>query len=455
MSASDALELAERALALAGGGDEVQVTVTRERSLFSRFARSAPTQATDVDDLTVHVLVVCDGQTGTATTNGTGDDALRGTASRAREVASAAAATGRGAYPGLPSPAEYAAHDGHDAATAALDPGVAADALRAAFAVAAEHETEAFGLWSAAEVVTAIASSRGVRAVDAVTDAYLKVICRSAVDGRSGFDAAAAVAASDIDPLAVARAAAARVGRGPVAELPPGTWPVVLGEDAIALLLSFLGGLAFNGLPHAEGRGALAGRLGTTVASPLVTVTDEPRAAGSLPRAFDFEAVPKVPITLIRDGVAERVVHDSRSAALENAVSTGHAMLPGGSPFGAAPTNLLLAPGDAESAAALATRIERGIYVTRFWYVNPVHAKETLLTGVTRDGTFLIEDGEITRPLRDMRFTDSALGVLERVEAIGATPRLVSESEFYGRRFATGTLCPPVRASGLRLTGGA
>jgi predicted Zn-dependent protease len=84
-----------------------------------------------------------------------------------------------------------------------------------------------------------------------------------------------------------------------------------------------------------------------------------------------------------------------------------------------------------------------------------VHAKETLLTGVTRDGTFLIEDGRIARPLRDMRFTDSALGILDRVEALGAQSRLVSDSEFYGRRFATGVVCPPVRASGLRLTGGA
>jgi len=93
--------------------------------------------------------------------------------------------------------------------------------------------------------------------------------------------------------------------------------------------------------------------------------------------------------------------------------------------------------------------------VHRLWYVNAVREKETLLTGVTRDGTFLIEDGRLSRPLRDVRFTDSALGLLGRVQALGAHPRLVSQAEFYGRRFATGVVCPPLRASGIRITGGA
>jgi predicted Zn-dependent protease len=87
--------------------------------------------------------------------------------------------------------------------------------------------------------------------------------------------------------------------------------------------------------------------------------------------------------------------------------------------------------------------------------VNPVREKETLLTGVTRDGTFLIEDGAIGRPIREVRFTDTALGVLERTQALTAATRLVNEAEFYGRRFATGVVCPALRCAGLRITGGA
>lgn len=450
------LDIADRALTFADG--DAQVTVIGERSLSSRYARSQPTQATEIDDLTVHVLVLRDGQTGTATTNATDDTSLRATVRRAADAAAAAATQGRGDYPGLPAPqsADSEPHAGHDAATAELDPATAGAALATAFAVAREHGCDAFGLWSAAEVRTAIASSAGVRARDAVTDTYFKVICRDA-GGRSGLGAAMAPAASAIDPEAVARRAAARMPRGEQAELPPGSYPVVLAEEAVGLLLDFLGGLGFNGLAHAEGRGAMTGRLGAQVVAPSITLTDAPRHALTLPRAFDAEGVPKRELALIEDGVARQVVHDTRSAARagDGARSTGHAILPGGSPFGAAATNLVLSGGDAEGEEALAAPIERGLYVTRFWYVNAVQPKETLLTGVTRDGTFLIEDGRITRPLRDVRFTDTALGVLERVEALGSQPRLVGEAEFYGRRFATGTVCPSVRSGAIRITGGA
>ena len=163
----------------------------------------------------------------------------------------------------------------------------------------------------------------------------------------------------------------------------------------------------------------------------------------------------KSPLPLIEDGVANRVVHDTRSAAIagDGARSTGHAIAPGGAPEGPLPRNLVLIGGGAADVDELAAPIERGIYVTRFWYVNPVHPRRTLLTGMARDGTFLIEGGRITRPLRDVRFTDEALGLLDRTEALTARLRLVCEGEFYGRRFATGVVCPAIRVGALRVTG--
>ncbi len=97
--------------------------------------------------------------------------------------------------------------------------------------------------------------------------------------------------------------------------------------------------------------------------------------------------------------------------------------------------------------------MSRGIYVTRLWYVNTVRDKETLLTGMTRDGTFLIEDGVIACPLRDVRFTDSVLRLLSATQALTREQTLVSEGEFYGRRFAHGIVCPALRAEGFRITG--
>jgi predicted Zn-dependent protease len=452
----DVLELAGRALALADGcGDDVQVTVTAERSLMTRFARSAATQATAVDDVSVQVLVLRDGHAASADTNRLDDDALRATARRADAVARAAAAGGPGGHPGVPGPTTPRAHAGHDPDTARLDPARAGDALRAAFAVAAEHGVEAFGAWTAGEVRTAIASTGGVAVADRVTDAFMKVLARDA-RGRSGYAAGADTRAAGLDAEALARRAAGKVVAAEPLTLQPGEYPVVLEAEAVGELLEFAGMLAFNGLAHAEGRGALSGRLGTRVAASAINLADSPRFARTLPRAFDAEGVPKAPVPLIQDGVAHAVVHDRRSAARAGAGarSTGHATEPGGSPWGPAPTNLVLIGGGAADAAALARPIERGLYVTRLWYVNAVREKEALLTGMTRDGTFLIEDGEITRPVRDVRFTDSVLRILAHTEALTGEQRLVSQGEFYGRRFATGVVCPALRAQGFRVTGG-
>jgi predicted Zn-dependent protease len=448
------LDIAQRALALAG--EDVQVTVIRERSLLSRFARSAPTQATAVEDTTVEILAVRDGHTASATTNRLDDDALRASAARAQAAAAAIARAGPGLHPGLAEPALAAAGEraGCDAATAELDPAVAAAALRAAFAVAAEHGLEAFGVWSVGAVRTAIASTSGLALDDEVTDAFMKVVCRDA-HGRSGYAAGTAAAAAALDPEALARRAAAKVGDAAVGEVAPGSYPVVLEPEAVGPLLEFLGGLAFNGLDHAEGRGAISGRLGTSVAAPAIELADDAGAPATLPRAFDFEGVPKARVALIAGGVAAGVVHDRRSAAVaaDGARSTGHATAPGGSPWGPSPTNLVLAGGGAADAAQLASTIERGIYVTRVWYVNTVREKETLLTGMTRDGTFLIEDGVIGQPIRDVRFTDSVLRLLAATEELTSARRLVSEGEFYGRRFASGVLCPALRAGAFRVTG--
>jgi predicted Zn-dependent protease len=223
---------------------------------------------------------------------------------------------------------------------------------------------------------------------------------------------------------------------------------------ALGPLLDMLGRTAFDGLAHAEGRGALSGRLGARVAAPAVNLSDSPGYPRTLPRAFDAEGVPKAPLPLIQDGVAQAVVHDVTSAAAAGAASTGHALQAGGS-NGALPVNLVLAGGGAADEADLCAPVERGIYVTRLWYANVVRPSESLVTAVTRDGTFLIEDGRIARPLADMRLTDSVLGVLGRAQALSATPELVSDGEFYGRRFAYGVACPALRASAVRFTGAA
>jgi PmbA protein len=455
---SDVLALAERALGCVRSGDGALATAARERSLLLRFARSRPTQATAVEDATVSITVLRDGHVGSASTNRGDGDSLAKIARAAEAAAEAAARTrGTGPYPGFPQPAEVKPHRGFDAATAALDPAAGGHALENAFAVAAKHDVEAHGVWSIGDVETAIAASTGTALTDRVTDAFMKTTC-IAPDGRSGWASATGIRAATIHPRSLAEAAAARAtgvfaAAAALTKLPPGEYPVVLAPAATAELIDWLGPTAFNGLAHAEGRGALVGKLGTHLVAPSINLSDSPLYARTLPHAFDAEGVPKRPLPLIQDGVPVSVVHDTRSAALvEGATSTGHALAPGGSSYGAIPLNLVLVGGGARDEAELCAPIERGIYVTRLWYTNAVRPNETLITGVTRDGTFLIEDGRIAAPLEDMRMTDSVLRVLASTEALTAQNILWSEGEFYGRRFATGTVAPAIRST-LRFSG--
>ncbi len=449
----NALDVAEAAVAAAPTGD-VLAHVSRERSLMLRFAANRPTQATAIDDLTVELAVLVDGHLGRAATNETDPESLSACAARALGAAAAAAATGAtGEHPDFAAAQPAGDHHGHDAATAELDPALGGDALAATFGVAERHRLEAHGVWTVGEDEHAVATNHGGGAVERTTDATMKVICIGP-DGRSGYASSVrgGAGALEAEPLAE-RAAAKALVPGEPAELPPGEYPVVMEPRAVGSLLELLGDTALNGLAFAEGRGALVDRLGERVAAPTVNLADSPHHPDTLPRGFDAEGTPKRELALIEGGVASAVVHDLRSAALAKGESTGHALAPGGHPDGPRPTNLVLAAGDAAGTDELCAPVERGVYVTRFWYENVVRPKETLITAVTRDGTFLIEDGRVTRPLRNLRLTDSVLGILARVEDLTTDSELTSPAEFYSRRFATGVVSPALRAASVRFTG--
>jgi PmbA protein len=446
------LELAERAAGHAGR--DGLALVTRERSLMLRFAANRPTQSTGIDDVTVEIAVPLRGNVGRAATNAVDDGALADCAARARAAAEAAEATHEGSFPGFDPSSKEMAVKSFDPATAELDPAIGGAALAEVFVVAEAHGIEAHGIWTVAEQDQAWATTaKGGSEVR--SDAFMKVIC-IAPNGRSGYASQTAVAVGDLSPAALAERAALKAGgRGEPFELPAGSYPVVFEPHAAGWLLDLLGETAFNGLAHVEGRGALVGRLGDKIAAPSINLSDSPTSTRTLPRSFDAEGNQKAPLPLIQDGVAHAVAHDVRSAAVLGTTSTGHALTPGGDPGGPHPTNLVLAGGGAHDEAELCSGVERGIYVTRLWYANVVRPKETLITAVTRDGTFLIEDGKVTRPLRDLRLTDSVLGILSRTQALTRDQRLTSDGEFYGRRFAYGVVCPALRADAVRFTGAA
>ena len=166
---------------------------------------------------------------------------------------------------------------------------------------------------------------------------------------------------------------------------------------------------------------------------------------------FDFEGLPKQKAVFFEQGVAREVTYDSFTAKREGKESTGHGLIAPNT-AGPIPINLFMKGGES-SIEEMVRSVRRGIYVTRFHYTNVVEPMKAVITGMTRDGTFLIEEGEIKRPIRNLRFTESILKALNRVKAISRERKVCSEGTVYSRRFVTGTVAPALLVDGFYFSG--
>jgi PmbA protein len=182
-----------------------------------------------------------------------------------------------------------------------------------------------------------------------------------------------------------------------------------------------------------------------------VTIYDDGLDPGGLQVPFDFEGLPKQKVTFFENGVAKGVTYDSFTAKREGKESTGHGLI-APSTEGPVPVNLFM-EGGRSSLQELISSVRRGIYVTRFHYTNVVEPMKTVITGMTRDGTFLIEEGEIKNPIKNLRFTESVLKALSHVSAISRDRRVCSEGTGYSRRFVTGTVAPALKIDGFTFSG--
>jgi predicted Zn-dependent protease len=204
-----------------------------------------------------------------------------------------------------------------------------------------------------------------------------------------------------------------------------------------------LGYLGFSALAVQEERSFV--ELGKRVGSELVTIVDDGRDPAGLPMGFDYEGVAKQPVTLLERGVCSGVVYDAQTASRDGVRSTGHG-LPAPNPWGPFPLNMAMAAGTA-SRADLIAGLGRGLLVTRFHYTNPVHPKLAVVTGMTRDGTFLVEDGRIVGPVKNLRYTQSYLEAIAGVSAVASERRTL-------RGFLGGVVVPAVRIDNWTFTGG-
>jgi predicted Zn-dependent protease len=437
------LAIAERAVALASaaGASEAEALVSDERAQLTRFANSEIHQNVAETNGTVNLRVAIGKRIGVASSNRTDDEGLRRLAQTAVAIARNSAELDD--WGGLPSPTPVHEVSGAWAeSTAAATPEQRAEGVRAVIAAADEAGVRAFGSFSTSAEDLAVANSHGIAVAQRRTAAQLLTVTM-APDGGSGYGEQAGVDVSTIDAAEVGRWAAekARATANPVS-VEPGDWSVVLEEYAVVDLLSMLAYLGFSALAVQEERSFF--EPGKRIGSELVTIVDDASDPGAMPMAFDYEGVAKQRVVLVDRGVCGSVVYDQQTAARAGVASTGHG-LPAPNPYGPFPLNMVMTAGSTPRDA-LVGEMERGLLVTRFHYTNPVHPKLAIVTGMTRDGTFLVEGGRIVGPVRNLRFTQSYLAALAGTVAVGRDRRTV-KGDFGG------VLVPAVRIDGWTFTG--
>jgi len=433
-------EIAGRVLSLSAA-EQTEVLIMSGDSGLTRFANSFIHQNVAERNVGLKVRAVVGKRIGVASSNDLSQEALERVVDTALTIAKLQPENPD--FISLPGPMPIAEIEAFDEATAAFGPEDRAKAVRAICQLAVDNGLIASGAFTTGVYELAVANSLGVFAYYVTTSADINTVIMS--DDSSGYAAATAWKVEDINTEAIGTEAVDKAlrSRHP-RELPPGRYPVILEEYAVADMMNTLAYLGFGALAVQEGRSFMVDRFGEQLMSEAISIWDDGLDPTGLPVPFDFEGVPKQRVDLIKRGVAEAVVYDSYTAGKEGKASTGHG-LPAPNTYGPIPGHMFMAPGEATKEEMLATT-EWGLWVTRFHYTVPVHPKLAIVTGMTRDGTFLIERGEIAYPIKNLRFTQSYVEALANVELVGRETKL--QQNWLG-----GTRAPALKLAEFEFTG--
>lgn len=397
-------EITERVLGMSGA-DQTEVAFLGGTTALTRFANNYIHQNVLETNTQVTIRVVVGKKIGVASTNDLSDDALGKTLERARTIAGFQLENPD--FRSLPTPDEAGSpqHDLFVEGTASATPDMRAAGAGAICRLSAERGLMSAGAFSTIIHEVAVGNSLGVFSYGCDTAANLLTVVMG--ENSSGYASSTSRDIDDIDADAVAREAVGKALRSkdPV-DAAPGEYTVVLEEYAMGGLLEYMalsGG--FSGLALQEGRSFL--KPGEQITGSNINVYDDGSSPNGLAMPVDMEGVAKRRVDLIKNGVAGEPVYDSYTAKRDDKQSTGHA-LPAPNPWGPFPLHIFMEPGDTPKEE-LVEGIERGIWVTRFHYMGVVHPLKAIITGMTRDGTFLIENGEISRPVKNLRFNQAVL----------------------------------------------
>jgi predicted Zn-dependent protease len=403
--ARDALKYAD--------GSEAEVIATLAENAVTRFAENAISQNVSRHSLAITIRVLKGKRTARVSTDSSDEASLRQAFQKAYELVEFQKESPE-MLP-LPEPKPIRPVAAYETFTAELQARARADAVLKAISVCKKAGMKAAGICSSGWGAVGIANTKGVLASHKDTTATFSVSVQSGDSSGWAESSDRDFLEIDVDKLVGVALEKALMSRN-AAGIEPGAYVVVLEPAAVTELLQFMGWFGFAGLSFVEDRSFMAGRLGQQVLGRNITIQDD--AFHSMQRGlpFDFEGLPRQSVTLVEKGMAKAVVHDRVTAARAHTETTGHA-LPQPSVDGPMPLNLVLASGDSSVEEMIAST-PRGILVTRFHYTNLVEPIKLVLTGMTRDGTFLIEKGKVKSPLKNLRFTQSVVDALNEVEMI-------------------------------------
>ena len=416
LSTDQARDLTRRILGLSKAAEALVRLDGVERN-HTRFANNGITTSGSSRNLTVSIVSVFGKRHASASTNLMDDASLAEVVQRSEALARLAPEDPE--WMSILPPQNYLPTEAYDDPLARLTPQDRARGIVALSRRSGQAGILASGFYEQETRASGIATSRGLFAHHPRTEASFSTTARTRDGSGSGWAGSDVGRLGDLDVDRLGRAASDKAVRSASPkELPPGKYTVILEPQAVADLISNLAE-SLDARDADEGRSVFSrpgggSRIGERMVSPKVDLISEPARSGLAGIPFDDEGLPAQRVTWFEKGEL-RHLQTSRYWALKNATQPTGPM-----------ANLIL-PGGTDSLEAMIRSTERGILVTRFWYIRFVDPQTLLLTGITRDGTFLVEKGKIAHPVRNFRFNESPLSLLRNVEMISAPRRVVGQ----------------------------
>jgi len=421
--------------------DEVEALVYGGKSALTRFANNTIHQNVAEENYGISVRTAFDGRTARATTNKYDDESLERVVQASESLAKVQHPdpdllpmpdAGEGARATRAFPSRYFAQ------TAALTPELRADGVKKIVSVADRHKLTTAGIFSAAEGVEGIFNSRGLTGWHTQTSSEISITMLAG--DSSGWQKANYPDVSQQDPAALAEIAARKaLESASPREIAPGKYTVILEPAAVLDMVGFMF-FDFGGLSILDQRSFLNNRVGAQIFGPNINVWDDAAHPLQSGTPFDGEGIPRQRVHLVENGVVKRLVYARATAEKMKqsehkdkvglVTATGHGFsLP--NEMGEAPVNIVFGtPEDPKTVDQMIASTERGVLVTRLWYIREVDPYEKILTGMTRDGTFYVEDGQVRHGILNFRFNESLIHMLSNVEAMGTPVRASGEESF-------------------------